>query len=64
MADYAFRRQPQVVHKYQRPRIVNSLLRAESDMTSQARVYSLSVDIVKRFSCYLSNGCRKGMSLM
>ena len=64
MADCAFSRQHQVMYKYQRPRIVNSLLRAESDMTAQAQAYSLSVDVVKRFFCYLLNCCRNEMSLM
>jgi len=32
MADYAFSRQRKIVYKYQRPSVMNSLLRAESDI--------------------------------
>ena len=53
MADCAFRRQRKVVYQYQRPSVVNSLLRAESDITIRALAYSLSVDIVNTFLYHL-----------
>ena len=41
-------------YKYQRPSVVNSLLRAESDITAQTLAYSRFADIVKLLLCYLS----------
>src|SRR4029434_277150 len=40
------------VYKYQRPSIVNSLLRAESDMRPRLLAYSLSANVVKGFSLF------------
>jgi hypothetical protein len=53
----------QVVNKYQRPSVIDILLRAKSDITAQALAYSLPVNIVKIFLCHLSNCCRNGISM-
>jgi hypothetical protein len=49
IADCAFSRQRKIVYKYQRPSVVNSLLPAESDITTCSLAYSLSGDIVNTF---------------
>ena len=64
MADCAFCRQRKSAYQYQRPSIVNSLLRAESDMTAQGLAYFLSVDIVKIFLCHLLECVSDKISIM
>ena len=41
------------VYKYQRPSVMNSLLHTALDITSCSLAYSLSVDLVNLFLCYL-----------